>query len=132
MELFEKALRNKLRFEGSGQGLLSTEDLFDLSLTSLDKMAKAVNKLLRDEGEDSFIPTATPKRATHNDLRLEILKHIISVKVAAEETRKNRADTLARISTLKTLAEAKANEQLASQSLEDIQKQLAELSASLA
>lgn len=132
MELFEKALRNKLRFEGSGQGLLSTEDLFDLSLTSLDKMAKAVNKLLRDEGEDSFIPTTTPKRATHNDLRLEILKHIISVKVAAEETRKNRADTLARISTLKTLAEAKANEQLASQSLEDIQKQLAELSASLA
>lgn len=131
MELFEKALRNKLRFE-SGQGLLSTEDLFDLSLTSLDKMAKAVNKLLRDEGEDSFIPTATLKRATHNDLRLEILKHIISVKVAAEETRKNRADTLARISTLKTLAEAKANEQLASQSLEDIQKQLAELSASLA
>jgi len=68
MEMFEKALKNKLRFEGSGQGVLSTEDLFDLSLPTLDKMAKGVNKLLRDEGEDSFIPSATPKRATNNDL----------------------------------------------------------------
>ena len=131
MEMFLKAAKTKLRFTTS-QGLLATEDLFDLSLTSLDKMARAVNKMLRDEDEESFIPTSTPKRVTHNNLRLDILKHIIEVKIKEEEIRKNRAEVAAKIATLKGLAESKANEQLASQSLEDIQKQLAELSASLA
>lgn len=130
MNNFEKAAKLKLRFM-TAKGSLAAEDLFDLSLTSLDTLAKGVNKLLRDEGEESFLPDTTNKPVSHNGLKLEILKHVIAAKVEERDARENRAQVQAKIAKLKELAEAKTNEQLASQSLEDIQKQLAELGASL-
>jgi hypothetical protein len=130
MDNFEAACRLKLRFETS-QGQLSVEELFDLSLQSLDTIAKKVNKQLRDEGEESFIPVKnTSKKATHNNLRLEILQYIINSKVQEQEERKSRTERLATISRLRELAERKADEQLASKSLEEIQKEIAELEAS--
>ncbi len=128
MEIFEKASKLKLRFLTS-QGHLSTEDLWELSLSDLDTIAKRVNNQLRDEGEESFIPSTTAKKSSHNDLRLELLKHVINTKVAEQDARKGRAEMQQRLSQLKALAETKATEQLASQSLEDIQKQIAELEA---
>lgn len=128
--MFEKAARLKLRFQAN-QGNLSVEELFDLSLASLDNMAQVVNKKLRDEGEESFLPTTTRKPTTHNDLRLDILKHIIGIKVVEQEARKARTEKAATISRLKELAMAKADEQLASKSLEEITKQIAELEAQM-
>ena len=63
--MFEKATRRKLRFT-SAAGLLSTEDLWDLPLTSatgkanLDDIAKALNRRLKDAEEVSFV---APERA---------------------------------------------------------------------
>lgn len=128
--LFEKAAKIKLRFDSS-KGQLTTEDLFDLSLITLDTMAKGVNKLLRDEGEESFLPTVSSKPATNNALRLELLKHVIALKVAEQDARKARAETSAKLASLRALAETKATEKLASQSLEDILKQINELEAVL-
>lgn len=127
MDNFEKASHLKLRFE-TNQGLLSTEELFDLSLQSLDTIAKKVSKSLRDEEEESFIPNKS-KVNSQNNLRLEILKHVIAGKVKEQDDRKARAERVATLSRLKELAESKTNEQFASQSLEDIQKQIAELEA---
>ena len=60
MDIFEKAAREKLRFD-SPIGDLTTEQLWDLPLTSaniqrpsLDFMARAVSRELRDFGEESF------------------------------------------------------------------------------
>lgn len=125
--MFEKASKLKLRFE-TNQGSLSTEELWDLSLQSLDTIAKKVNKQLRDEGEESFIPNRS-RTSSQNTLRLDILKHIIDVKVKEQEDRKARSERVATITRLKELAESKENEKLASQSLEDIQKQISELEA---
>lgn len=128
MELFEQASRLKLRFE-TNQGHLSTEELWDLPLTSLDTMAKKVNKQLRDEGEESFLPTTNAKAPTNNTLRLDILKHVITTKVTEQDNRRNKSAVVARIAQLKELAGMKANEKLASQSEEEILKQIAELEA---
>lgn len=129
--MFEKASRLKLRFSTT-QGQLSTEDLWDLSLTSLDNMAKKVNKELRDECEESFIPSVNKSRtSTNNSLKLDILKHVISVKVAEQEYKKARAEKAATLAQLKELATVKVNETLSAQSLEDIMKQIKELEASL-
>lgn len=127
MEIFEKASRLKLRFSTS-QGHLTTEDLWDLSLEDLDTIAKRTNAQLRDEVEESFIPDVESKKKTsYNDLRLEILKHIILAKVAEKNAKKDRAAMLQQLAHLKELAASKKSEQLASQSLEDISKQIEEL-----
>lgn len=134
MENFERASRVKLRFEGSGQGQLAAEDLFDLSLTALDNIAQKVNKQLQDEGAVSFLPSTISKRPTgsvHNSLRLDILKHVIASKVEESEAKKARADKAAMLNQLKELATAKTTEKLASQSLEDIMKQISELEAAM-
>lgn len=126
-EMFEKASRLKLRFT-TRQGLLSVEDLWDLSLNSLDTIAKAVNKELGTEAEGSFIPNkVTRKAATHNDLRLEILKHVINTKVAEDEAKANRAAKAEQLARLKTLAANKQDEAFAAQSLDEILKQIKEM-----
>lgn len=127
VENFEKASRLKLRFT-TRQGLLSSEDLWDLNLTSLDTIAKAVNKELNAEDEGTFIPKkASRKAATHNDLRLEILKHVINTKVAEDEAKANRAAKAEQLARLRTLAANKQDEAFASQSLEEIMKQIKEM-----
>ena len=130
MDNFEKAARLKLRFETT-QGCLSTEELFDLNLTSLDTVAKKINKQLRDEGEESFLPSTTNKKATNNNLRLEILKYIINSKVEELEVLRQSVEKRAQLAQLKELAATKATEKLASQSLEDILKQIQEMEATV-
>jgi len=125
MELFEKATKEKDRWETS-KGMLSAEDLWDLSLPSLDTIAKAVNKKLKEESEESFISAKTSSNETL-ERKLNVLKHIIGVKLAEKEATKSRMERLAKIHQLKELAVTKANEQLASKSLEEIQKMIAEL-----
>ena len=80
MSIFEKASKAKLRFSTS-RGQLSTEDLWDLSLESLDQIAVAIDKALETAGKKSFIG----KRDTTNttlELQLEILKHIIDNQIS--------------------------------------------------
>lgn len=125
MELFEKATREKVRWETS-KGLLSAEDLWDLSLPSLDTIAKAVNKKLKEESEESFISAKSSANKTL-ELKLEVLKYIIGVKMAEREAAKLKFEKQIKIRQLKELAVAKSNEQLASKSLEEIQKMITEL-----
>lgn len=125
MENFEKATKQKLRFNTS-KGLLSVEDLWDLSLISLDSIAKSVNKTLKEEQEESFIAVRTTANNTLQ-LRLDILKHIITVKLEEKEKAKVRAERVGQLETLKNLAASKKIEELGSKSLEDINKMIAEL-----
>ena len=54
MSNFEKASKLKLRFS-TNRGELSIEDLWDLSLESLDQIAVAIDKALETAGKKSFI-----------------------------------------------------------------------------
>ncbi len=125
MEIFEKASRMKLRFDTS-KGQLSTEDLWGLSLQSLDTIAKATNKKLKEDSEESFI-SARSTTSTVLDLQMDILKHVIAVKLAEKDAAALRAEKRAKLDQLKTIYAAKQNEQLSSKSLEDIEKLMAEL-----
>ena len=81
--IFEQASRTPLRF-GTGQGPVSTEDLWNLPLqskpgstrTSLDDIAKILHKQLKESEETSFVtPTKTTDPVTQ--LCFDIVKHII-------------------------------------------------------
>jgi hypothetical protein len=127
--IMERANRIKLRFATS-KGNLTTEDLWDLSLPSLDAIAKGVNKELKNEEEESFIPDTTPRPAsTHNALRLEILKHVIVTKSEEMKAAELRATKRATLARLKELAANKADEAFNSLSREEIAAQIAALEA---
>lgn len=96
--MFEKATRLALRFATATQGLVSTEDLWNLPLTSaagktsLDQVAVALFKQLKSGDDVSFV-TATKKSDAVTQLKFDIVKHIIDVRVAeAEENAKKKAN----------------------------------------
>lgn len=127
MELFEQASRLKLTFN-TNKGQLSVEHLWDLSLDSLDTLAKAVNRELKASEEESFVKTRT-KANTELVLRLEILKRVIEVKLQEQEDKKNRAAKRAQLDTLEQLRDNKALQELQSLSLDEINARIAALEA---
>lgn len=90
MTNFEKATREKFRYP-SARGLLTTEQLWELPLTaksgfSLDDVAKAVNAELKAVDTESFVATEdNPAKATWED-KLNIVKHVIAVRLAENRT----------------------------------------------
>lgn len=127
MSLFEKAAKCKLRF-ASTKGQLSVEDLFDLSLESLDNIAKNVNRQLKAETEESFIEKKS-KSSTELELKLEILKSIIATKIATQEANRKRAETLAKKSQISEILMKKEVGDLENKSVEELKKMLEEVSA---
>ena len=66
--MFEQASRSKFRFNSS-QGLLTTEDLWDLPLTStryanLNDIAKELNRTLKATAEEDFVGQGAAVAAT--------------------------------------------------------------------
>lgn len=124
-DIFEQASKLKLRFATS-KGMQTVEDLWGLSLESLDTIAVAVDKQLDTAGKKSFIG----KKDTTNktlELQLEILKHIIEVKLEEKAAKAARVERNAQLAQLRELAASKSTEALAGKSLEEINKMIAEL-----
>lgn len=121
--MFEKATRMKLRFEY--RGLISVEDLWDLSLTQLDTIYKKLSAEIKNRVEDSLLEEEKPDdEAT---LKVEIVKHIFGVKKSEQNARKAevaRRQQKARI--MEILAE-KQDEGLKGKSEEELLKMLEEL-----
>ena len=118
MNIFERASRAKIRFNSS-KGQLITEDLWSLSLTNLDTIAKSVNRELKNETEESFIETKS-KTTTDLELKLDILKHIISSKQAQELAAKQAVETRARKERIEQLILEKSDEELKGKSGEEL------------
>ena len=127
MELFEQASRLKLTFSTS-KGQLYVEHLWDLSLDSLDTLAKGVNRELKASEEESFVKTRT-KANTELVLRLEILKRVIEVKLQEAEEKKSRVAKRAQLDLLEQLRDNKALQELQNLSLEEINARIAALEA---
>lgn len=123
--MFKQASKIKLRFATS-KGNLSVEDLWDLSLPVLDKLAVSYDEELAKSPRKSFITNDTPSN-TELELKFNIVKEIITDKLkekADRETAKNKAAEKARLTEL--LAK-KQSEKLESLSEDEIKRRLAEL-----
>jgi hypothetical protein len=134
MDMFEKATRNKLRFESS-IGNLTVEQIWDLPLTSkndrpnLDGLARAVNLELKNLDEVSFVETKPNPRKTELELRLDILKHIIAFKLAERSAAEKAAENAERKRRLMAALSAKEDAALAGMSKEEIEAEIAKLTA---
>lgn len=130
--MFEQALRLKLRFP-SPQGALTTEDLWDLPLTStrpntanLNNIAKAVSRLLKAESEEDFV---NPRSGANETLQLslDIVKHIIAVRQAENEATRLRAERTEKKAKLLELIARKQDQALEGKPLEELQQMVASL-----
>ena len=123
--MFDKATRLKLRFK-SKQGLISTEDLWDCTLLTLNDIAKTVSKELKEDSEEDFISQKT-KTNTELTLKLDVVKHIIEVKLAEKAAAVDRAKRSEELQTLKALVQAKEMKKLEDMDIESLTKRIAEL-----
>lgn len=131
-DIFEKATRKKLRFP-SEKGDLTVEQLWDLPLTSsrsnlsLDGIARAINTDLKNLAEESFVVTTPDPRKALLELQLDILKHIIAVKLAEAESAKKSAEKAAERAKLLAALGEKEEQELTLLSKEAILARLKEL-----
>lgn len=122
--IFEYATRNKVRF--SFRGLISAEDLWDLSLTNLDSIYKELNKQSKQSEEESLLNIKTQEDELLN-VQIEIVKHIVSVKLAEKEAREKASAKKVQKQKIMSIIAAKQDEALQNSSIDELQKMLDEL-----
>ena len=123
-KMFEYAVRNKVRFPF--KGLISVEDLFDLSLTNLDSIYKTLNKQVKQSEEESLLNTKTTVDK-ELDVQIAIVKHIVAVKLAEQEAREKASAKKEQKQKIMAIIASKQDEALQNSSVEDLQKMLDEL-----
>ena len=114
--MYKQASKMKLRFATS-KGNLSVEDLWDLSLPALDRLAVSYDEELANSPRKSFITNDTPSNS-ELELKFNIVKDVITDKL------KDKAAEKARLTEL--LAK-KQSEKMESMSEDEIRQRLAEL-----
>ena len=123
-KMFEYAVRNKVRFPF--KGLISVEDLWDLSLTNLDSIYKTLNKQIKQSEEESLLNTKTTVDK-ELDVQIAIVKHIVTVKLAEQEAREKASAKKVQKQKIMAIIASKQDEALQNSSVEDLQKMLDEL-----
>lgn len=131
--MFEKASRTKLRFD-TPKGLLATEDLWDLPLTSttgkanLDDLARDIYKSIK--GSEEGVSFVAPEPSVKNDaekLRFEIVKYVIATKLAENDAAKKSRERGEQKQRLLALIAEKEDQALAWKSLDELRAQVAAL-----
>jgi len=124
INLFEMATRKKFRFPF--RGMISVEDLWDLSVQNLDVVFKALNAEVKQAKEESLLATKSAEE-TILDAKIEIVKHIVKTKQEEAVQRKKDADKRQYKRRLQELIANKQDEALQGKSVEELQAMLSAL-----
>lgn len=123
--MFEQASRLKLRFPV--QGGIAVEDLWDLPLTSrtgrtnLDDLARNLYREVKQLGDEvSFVEPPASSKNDELNLRFEIVKHIIAVRVAERRAASEREERAAKKQQLLEILSRKENAELEGKSVEEL------------
>ncbi len=120
--MYKKASQLKLRFLTS-VGLLSVEQLWDLSQSQLSNAIKAVKKVLKknDDDELSFLED-TKEVDVENQLRFDILKDVYLTKKKEAEDLRDAADIKAHNQKIDSLIAEKQEGKLRDMSIGELEK----------
>ncbi len=124
-DLFLIAAKNKFRFETT-KGALAAEDLFDLNLASLDRIAQGLDEKIQKLPRKSFIGRSTASD-TGLSQQLSVVEAVINVKQAENDKAKTKAAKATQRTFLENLLMKKEEEKLGSLSADEIRAQLAGL-----
>ena len=122
--MFEVATRLKLRFPY--RGMISVEDLWDLSVQSLDKVFKALNSQRKQAQEESLLNAKSSEDEVLNT-QIEIVKYIVNVKLTEQAARIKAAENKEKKQKIMALMSKKDDEAMENMSKEELQKLLDEL-----
>lgn len=124
--MFEVAVRNKVRFPY--KGMISVEDLWDLSVTALDAVFKTLNSQVKQAKEESLLSTKS-KSDEKLELQIEIVKYIVSVKLQEQDEREKAVAKKKLKQKILQIKADRENKALSEASDDDLQKMLEELNS---
>lgn len=123
-KLFEVAVRSKFRFPF--RGLISVEDLWDLSVESLDLIFKQLNSQIKQVKEESLLGSKT-QEDKELEMKIDIIKYIVSTKLEESELKSKAREVKAQKQKIMEILSAKQDEALENKSVEELTKMLNEL-----
>jgi len=124
--MFAKATRLKLRF-ASDRGLLSVEDLWDLSLESLNTLAKGLKTALKAVDEEDFLAEKTTADE-ELQLKFDIVLNVLTTKKNERAEREQEAERKMKRQRIMGLIAEKQDSQLREKSIEELTAELEALS----
>ena len=122
--LFEIATRNRYRF--NYKGVMTVEDLWSLRVEDLDAIFKMLNRQKKAADEDSLMAT---KSAADTELanKIELVKYIVSVKLAEAEDRKTAAEKKEQRDKILAIMAKKQDAKFESMDMAELEAELAKL-----
>ena len=122
--MFEVATRTKMRFPF--KGMISVEDLWDLSVQNLDKVFKALNSQRKEAQEESLLNVKSSEDEVL-DTQIAIVKYIVGVKLEEQAARVKAAENKEKKQKIMALMAKKDDEAMENMSKEELQRLLDEL-----
>ena len=122
--MFEVATREKMRFPF--KGMISVEDLWDLSVQNLDKVFKILNSQRKEAQEESLLNVKSSEDEVL-DTQIAIVKYIVGVKLEEQAARAKAAENREKKQKIMALMAKKDDEAMENMSKEELQKLLDEL-----
>ena len=119
--LFELAVREKYRYPYRGS--ISTEDLWDLSVASLDTVFKALNAQAKLSQEESLLQQRN-KEDEVLDRKIEIVKYIVSVKQAEKLAAQAASEKKAQKQRIMEILASKEDAELQNKTADELRKML--------
>ena len=123
-QMFETAVRAKMRFPF--RGMVSVEDLWDLTVKDLDSVFKVLNSQLKQTKEESLLDMRT-REDKELDVKIEFVKHIVKVKLEEDALRLKAKERREQKQRILEILSAKQDESLQSKSEEELRAMLDEL-----
>ena len=122
--IFELASRMKIRF--AYRGMITVEDLWDLSVQELDRIFQKLNKALKESKEESLLfPQA--KEDSELAIAVAIVRHIVEVKLAEAAIALAAVERKAKKEKILSILADKQDDSLRNMSSEDLTKMLEDL-----
>lgn len=120
--MYKEALQKKLRFK-TNKGMITTEDLFDLSLQNLNTLAIMLDKKISEAPKKSFIEDL-PAEENDDELRFSIVKDVINIKLKARKDNIDKAQADAQKNRILEILAKRNDEELEKKSTEELRAML--------
>lgn len=120
--MYKEALQKKLRFK-TNKGMITTEDLFDLSLQNLNTLAIMLDKKISEAPKKSFIEEL-PAEENDDELRFSIVKDVINIKLKARKDNIDKAQADAQKKRILEILAKRNDEELEKKSTEELRAML--------
>lgn len=127
MEYYKLATKQKLRFQTS-KGLLTVEQLWDLSLMDLDALAVSLEVAHQESGGKSFLKKKSEKDRTAK-LRFDIVLDVLGSKVEESDAAREAFENKEHNQRILGLIAEKKEEALKNKSIKELESMIKKVGA---